>query len=180
MHTYTHTYIHAYIDIRTYTHTCIHTHIHIYIRTEQLAIIKALETIESIYTMDNSPRPATVFTDSRITLYWLHNANNHAYLIEEIRKRLSRPEGTKWKIEFTSVKAHTGIYGNEIADRLAKEAARSKDAETTFNRIPINTLYCELEEEAKQQWQKEWKKCTNAAITKDYFPSVQERLSSYA
>ena len=53
-----------------------------------------------------------------------------------------------------------------MADRLAKEAARSTDAETAFNRIPISTLYYELEE-AKQQWQKEWEKCTKATITKD-------------
>ena len=146
-------------------------------QAEQLAIIKALETVESINTMDNSPHTATVFTDSRITLDSLHNANIHAYLIEEIRKRLSRLEGPKWKIEFSWVKAHVGIYGNEIMDRLAKEAARSKDAETAFNRIPISTLYYKLEEEAKQQWQKEWEKCTKTAITKEYFPTVQERLS---
>ena len=80
-------------------------------------------------------------------------------------------------MEFSWVKVHAGIYGNEIADRLAKEAARSKDAETQFNRIPVSTLYSELEEEAKQQWQKEWEQCTKAAITEDYFPTVQERLS---
>ena len=64
-------------------------------QAEQLAIIKALETIESINTLDNSPRAATVFTDSRIALDSLHNVNNHAYLIEGIRKRLSRLEDTK-------------------------------------------------------------------------------------
>jgi len=146
-------------------------------QSEQLAIIKALETIESINTTDNNTHTATVFTDSRITLDSLHNANNHTYLIEEIRKRLSRLEGPKWKIEFLWVKSHAGIYGNEITNRLAKEAARSKDNKTAFNRIPISTLYSELEEEAKQQWQKEWKKCTKAVITKEYFPTVQERLS---
>jgi hypothetical protein len=29
----------------------------------------------------------------------------------------------------------------------------------------------------EQQWQKEWEKCTKAAITKEHFPTVQERLS---
>ena len=33
-------------------------------------------------------------------------------------------------------------------------------AKTAFNRIPISTLYYELEEEAKQQWQKDCEKCT--------------------
>jgi len=65
-----------------------------------------------------------------------------------------------------------GLNGNEIADRLAKEAARSKDTETAFSRIPISTLYYELEE-ARQQWQKECESCTKAATTKEYFPTVQ-------
>jgi len=75
------------------------------------------------------------------------------------------------------VKAHAGIYGSEIVDRLAKEAARRTDAETAFNRIPISTVYYELEEEAKQQWQKELEKYTKATITKEYFPTIQDRLS---
>ena len=65
----------------------------------------------------------------------------------------------------------------KIADRLAKEAARSTNAETAFNRIAISTLYCELEEKAKQQWQKEWEERKKTAITKQCFPTVQERLS---
>jgi ribonuclease HI len=112
-------------------------------QAEQLAIIKALEAIESIIATDNSPRTATVFTDSRITLDSPQNANN-AYLIEEIRKRVYILEGSELKIEFWWVKAHVGIPGNEIVDRLAKEAARSKDTETAFSRIPISTLYYEL------------------------------------
>ena len=64
-------------------------------QAEQLAIIKALETIESINTLDNNPRTAS-FHNSRISLDSLHKANL-AFLIEEIRKSLSRLEGTKLK-----------------------------------------------------------------------------------
>jgi hypothetical protein len=70
-----------------------------------------------------------------------------------------------------------GIYGNEIADRLAKEAARSKDTDIALGRIPISTLYYELEEEFRQRWQKEWGNCAKADITKQYSPTVQERLN---
>jgi ribonuclease HI len=41
-----------------------------------------------------------------------------------IRKRAVALNKMNWKIESTLVKAHAGIYGNEIADRLAKEATQ--------------------------------------------------------
>ena len=58
-------------------------------QAEQLAIAKALEIIESIDISENRPRTVTIFTDSKITLDSLMNVNNHDYLIEEIRKRIS-------------------------------------------------------------------------------------------
>jgi hypothetical protein len=42
------------------------------------------------------------------------------------------------------VNAHAGIYGKELEDKLAKEAARSKHADIAFRRIPISTLYYEI------------------------------------
>ena len=47
------------------------------------------------------------------------------YLVEEIRKRVASLERIEWKITILWVKAHVGIYGNELADKLAKEAARN-------------------------------------------------------
>ena len=89
---------------------------------------------------------------------------------------MSTLERAKWTIEFSWVKAHVGIYGNELADRLAKAAARNRDTTVAFNRIPLSTLYSEIEEEATEKWQKEWKDCTKAALTKQFFPNVKDRL----
>ena len=91
-------------------------------QAEQLAVVKALEAIETIDIPDNSPRAIDIFTDSRITLDLLQNANNHSYLIEEIRKRLSHLGRASWTIGISWVKAHAGIYGNEMANQLAKAA----------------------------------------------------------
>ena len=64
-----------------------------------------------------------------------------------------------------------------MADRLSKKAARSKDTNIAFNRVLKSTLYYEVEEEAKRQWQSEQEKCSKAATTKQYFPTVQVRLN---
>ena len=85
-------------------------------QAEQLAIIKALEEIESLNTHSINPRTATIFTDSQVSLDSLHNPNNHAFLVEDIRKKVASLERSEWKL-FSWVKAHVRIYGNEVADR---------------------------------------------------------------
>jgi len=145
-------------------------------QAEQLAIVKALEAIESLHKKLINPRTATIFTDSRVTLDSLRKVNNHACLIEDIRKRVASLENYEWKITFSWVKAHVGICGNELADRLAKEAARSNSTSIAFNRIPESTLYYEAAEEAKQNWRDEWMTCAKAATTKQYFPTLRDRL----
>ena len=108
-------------------------------QAEQLAIVKALEAIETIDIPQNSPRKIDLFTDSRIIVDLLKNANNHSYLFEEIRKRLSILDRANWIIEISWVKVHVGIYGNELADQLAKDATRNSDIAVSFNRIPTST-----------------------------------------
>jgi ribonuclease HI len=76
----------------------------------QLAIVKALEAIETLHITENGQRTTAIFTDSRITRDSLKNINNHNFLIEEIRKTVSILETANWKIEFLWVKDHVGTY----------------------------------------------------------------------
>ena len=66
--------------------------------------------------------------------------------------------------------------GNELADRLAKDAASNQDIPGAFDRIPKTTLYSELEEETTLKWQEEWERCNKAAVTKQFFPNVRDRI----
>ena len=104
-------------------------------QAEQLAIVKALEVVETIDIPKNSPRTIAIFTDSRITIDLLRRANNHSYLIEEIRKRLANLDRANWTIEISWVKAHVGIYGNGMADQLAKAATRNRDIAVSLTRF---------------------------------------------
>ena len=60
--------------------------------------------------------------------------------------------------------------------RLAKEAARSHRTNYEYNRIPISAITYDAAEEAVRKWQTEWTTSLKAAATRQYFPSVRERL----
>jgi ribonuclease HI len=115
-------------------------------QAEQLATIKVLEAIETIDIPENSPRTIDIFTDSRIALDLLQNANNHSYLIEEMRTRLSYLDRANWTIGNSWVKAHAEIYGNETAYQLAKAATPNSDIAVSFHGIPTSSLHRELKE----------------------------------
>jgi ribonuclease HI len=93
-------------------------------KAEQMAILRAPEYRENIQTEDKT---ATIYTDSQMTVASLKNSNIHTFLIEEIRRKLTEMGKIDWKIQFSWVKAHIGIQGNELADTLAKEAATNAD-----------------------------------------------------
>jgi len=47
-------------------------------------------------------------------------------------------EKENWYIEFTWITAHAGHSGNELADKLAKEA--TKNSEICYNKIPKSEI----------------------------------------
>jgi len=145
-------------------------------QAEQLAIVKAPDLINYLKIAANNPRTIAVHTDSGITIESMKNASNHNYLIEEITNRLINLRSAKWTIEFSWIEARAGNLGNELADRLAKDAASDKDIPVVFDRIPKTTPYSELEEEATLKWQEEWELCNKAAVTKQFFPNVRDKI----
>jgi len=84
----------------------------------------------------NQPTNTIIYTDSRVSLDSLRNPKNHSFLVEEIRKQVASLERREWRIKFSWVKTRAETLGNEMADRLAKEAARCGGTGNLFTRIP--------------------------------------------
>jgi hypothetical protein len=67
---------------------------------------------------------------------------------------------------------------NELADQIVKAAARDNENSTTYNRIPKSTLYKELEEETITKLEKAWEGSPKAALTKQFFPNISDRIKT--
>ena len=107
-------------------------------QAEQLAIVKALEVIGTQQVNHDKNTTVVVYTDSKITLDSIRNPKNHNHLVEQIRKRVVTLHKRNWTVVFNWVKAHAGNYGNETADRLAKEATQSQYV--TYSRIAKSAI----------------------------------------
>ena len=82
-----------------------------------------------------------------------------------------------WTIHFGWVKAHTGIEGYAVADKLAKEAVQDADDQNIlYARIPTTSVATELKKEGIAKWQRQWKSTEKGAICRSFFPSVEQRL----
>jgi ribonuclease HI len=136
-------------------------------QAEQMAILKALENIEHLKTNDKT---ALISTDSRISLESIKNRKNHTYIIEKIRKKVTELRKQNWTIDFTCIKAHAGHYGNELADKLAKEAATNNDIAECYQRIPKSAVKSDISEQSATKWQDEWDHTSKGAVTKSFFP----------
>jgi hypothetical protein len=112
-----------------------------------------------------------------VTLESLKNSNIHTFLIEEIRRKLTEMGTINWKIHLCWIKAHVGIQGNELADTLAKEAAKNADIIECYKKVPKSIVISELGVISVVKWQREWDQTTKGEITKEYFPVVADRLN---
>ena len=63
-------------------------------------------------------------------------------------------EKENWRIDFTWIKAHVGHSGNELADKLAKEAI--KNSEICYNKIPKSEIERQKVEKTIAKWQLQW------------------------
>jgi hypothetical protein len=79
-----------------------------------------------------------------------------------------------WSIHVEWVKAHTGIEGNALGDKL--EAAEDDgELKIVYSRIRI-ILATELKKEGLTKWQRQWESTNKGALCRSFFPTVEQRL----
>ena len=94
---------------------------------------------------DPTDRIIAIFTDNKVTLDSLKNYSMHSFLIEEIRNKVRHLSMLNWTVHFRWVKAHVGIEGNGVADKLAKEAAHDEnDQNIVYDRVPATTVATDI------------------------------------
>ena len=57
-----------------------------------------------------------------------------------------------WKTQFSLIKAHFGIVGNELADALAKKVAKKADIIECYKKVPKSVVISELGERSVEKW----------------------------
>lgn len=148
-------------------------------QAEQTAILQSLIEIKDNRKYWVGEKQGRVNTDSQITVELLKNCQIRSKIIEEIKDKIKHLQDNGWIIHIKWVKAHVGLYENELADYLAKKAAQDDISEVVYNMIPRTHIIREAEEKGLRTWQNQWENTTKGATSKMFFPSVQERLKQW-
>ena len=72
-----------------------------------------------------------------------------------------------WTIHYSWIQADAGNFGNELADNLAKAAAKDSNLQPCYEHVPESHFLRELEE-CVVKWEREWQETSKGEITKSY------------
>ena len=76
------------------------------------------------------------------------------------------------------VKAHVGLFSNDMADRLAKYATTDRKLQKLQDKIPKSVISRELTEDSIAKWEIEWSVTNNGQVTKSFSQCVRDRLKT--
>lgn len=134
---------------------------------EMIAILKSLEYIS---TFKNSTT-FNLFTDSLSTLQALANPHNNHPIIQLIKNTIKTIR-TMHSINLMHVKGHTGVEGNELADKLANKARTHGEPVA----LPMGKNYVkkEIKIQLFKEWDQRWKEEGQNSELSTWIPSIYD------
>ena len=72
-----------------------------------------------------------------------------------------------WTTRFRWTKAHVRTTGNELADKLTKEASSKIEITISYNRVPKSVIKWDLENNSRETLQKERETTNKGTTTKE-------------
>ena len=109
----------------------------------------------ALVSLFESPqRNFVLFTDSSSAIAAIKQFNSKHPIVGEIREWLFKLHTKFKKVQFCWVPAHVGIQGNEIADKLAKQATKFPNVK--FDSVPHIDLKRPIRSLIQDKWQNKW------------------------
>ena len=141
-------------------------------QAEMLAISEALKWTQKQKRQTWSE--IALFTDSRSSVDAIANVHCLTPLIVEIRQRSSEIKSNGTPITFNWIRGHTDIYGNEIADKLAKDATLNSKRSTDYADFPIAYAKHHFKQIAEIEWNTRYQTLTTGETTRLFFPTLKD------
>ncbi|GFX80495.1 RNase H domain-containing protein [Trichonephila clavipes] len=142
----------------------------------QAELLCIAEAVSWIFNNEILSLNFLICSDSLSSLHALNNINSPNKLIVKTHVNLNFLRSRGVQVFFSFVRGHTGIYGNERADWLAKEATKLCD------QVPMSIQKSFHKKIFKEkiifEWNNLYQISNNAHFTKEFIPSIQSRLKA--
>nr|XP_026488619.1 uncharacterized protein LOC113395266 [Vanessa tameamea] len=112
-----------------------------------------------------------IISDSRSALQTLEDQTTTNKIAVVIKRNVKDLAESGITTSFFLVKAHVGVWGNERADELAKEAALRTKKAANYDRCPLSYIKWHIRQETIKEWDKRYINSEKAEVTKTYLTS---------